>query len=214
MDDITELRRVIGGELADVHTCMPGTIVDYDGKFASVKPALSKSLANGEALDAPTIYRVPVCWPCGAGGKAMISVPLAAGDPVLLHFAERALEDWLSGTDGAPGDPRQFDLSDAFATPVCRPGVQVADTQNLVVRLDQASVTIAPDGTITITTNSTASITAPSGLTINADVAINGSVTVSGTIDAQGDVTGAGISLSTHTHPGVQSGGSNTGAPQ
>lgn len=213
MQDTTELRRVIGIELAEVHTCIPGAIVDFDGTHATVKPALSRSLANGETLAPPEIVRVPVCFPCGAGGKAIISVPLAAGDPVLLHFAERALENWLSGIDGVPGDPRQFDLTDAFATPVCRPGVRVVDTENLTIVLAEASITIKPDGTIAVATNAGATITAPDGVTITADVTISGNVSVSGTIDANGDVTGAGISLSTHKHTGVQTGGGTTGAP-
>ncbi len=39
-------------------------------------------------------------------------------------------------------------------------------------------------------------------------------ITTSGSIVADGDVTGAGVSLSSHTHGGVQSGGSVTGGPQ
>lgn len=209
-DDLTDLRRVISIELSDVHTCIPGQIMAWDGVHATVKPALSKALASGEALAAPNIVRVPVCFPRGMGGKAIISVPLKPGDPVLIHFAERALENWLSGKDDAePGDPRQFDLSDAFATPVCRPGTGMAvDTENLVIQLDQASIVIAPDGSVTVTAAAGATITAPDGLTVNADITVNGK------IDATGDVTGSGISLKSHKHGGVQSGGSTTGGPQ
>lgn len=210
IDDLTELRRVIGIELSEVHTCMPGQIVAWDGRYATVKPALAKALASGEALAPPNIVRVPVCFPRGMGGKAIISVPLKAGDPVLLHFAERALENWLSSKDDAePGDPRQFDLSDAFATPVCRPGAGAAvDTENLVIQLDRASIVIAPDGSVTVTAAAGATITAPDGLTVNADITVNGK------INASGDVIGSGISLATHKHGGVQSGSSTTGVPQ
>jgi len=51
-------------------------------------------------------------------------------------------------------------------------------------------------------------ITAASGVTIS------GNVTVSGSITASGDVTAGGISLESHTHGGVQSGGSSTSGPQ
>lgn len=47
----------------------------------------------------------------------------------------------------------------------------------------------------------------------DAGVAIKGNVTVQGSITATGDVIGGGISLDTHTHTGVESGGSNTGGP-
>jgi phage baseplate assembly protein V len=57
-------------------------------------------------------------------------------------------------------------------------------------------------------------ITHASRVTITAPlVQINGNVQVSGTVVAQGNVTGQGTSLRTHTHGGVQPGGSNTGAP-
>lgn len=152
MSRVSDLRRLIATELAEVHTCVPGKIVSYDGRSAVVQPAISKDLASGESLAAPQIVNVPICWPCGdaGGGEALISVPLKAGDAVLLHFSERALENWLSGNDGSPGDPRMFDLSDAFATPVCRPGFQQADTQNLSVEYANASIKITPSGEVRI----------------------------------------------------------------
>jgi len=45
-------------------------------------------------------------------------------------------------------------------------------------------------------------------------VTITGKLVVSETIVAQKDITGAGISLSKHTHPDVKVGTDNTGAPQ
>jgi len=51
-------------------------------------------------------------------------------------------------------------------------------------------------------------------LTITAPlVQINGHLQVSGTVVAVGNVSGAGKSLATHVHGGVQAGGSNTSAP-
>ena len=41
-----------------------------------------------------------------------------------------------------------------------------------------------------------------------------GNLYVDGDIEVTGDVTASGVSLVHHTHGGVQSGGSNTGAPQ
>jgi len=51
-------------------------------------------------------------------------------------------------------------------------------------------------------------ITGASGITVNGDVTIKGNLT------ATGDVTAGGISLESHTHSGVESGGSSTGKPQ
>lgn len=44
-------------------------------------------------------------------------------------------------------------------------------------------------------------------------VQVNGNLQVSGTVVATGNVTGAGKSLATHVHGGVQAGGSQTGVP-
>ncbi|WP_438830680.1 hypothetical protein [Cronobacter sakazakii] len=41
-----------------------------------------------------------------------------------------------------------------------------------------------------------------------------GGATLKGPVNVQTDVRAAGISLISHTHPGVQSGGSNTGRAQ
>lgn len=50
-------------------------------------------------------------------------------------------------------------------------------------------------------------------VTVAGTLGVTGAVTTGSTIVAAGDVTGAGKSLATHTHGGVQAGGSNTGAP-
>lgn len=66
----------------------------------------------------------------------------------------------------------------------------------------------------------TVSIVAPGGVTIDADVRITGDVTVDGKIQASGqiasddDVIGAGKSLKSHKHTGVQTGSGVSGAPQ
>ena len=203
MSAVSEQRQVIAAELADVHTCLPGVIVSYDGQFAAVRPALDKQLANGEILAAPQIARVPVCWPCGdvSGGQALISVPLRAGDNVLLHFSERALDDWLNGTDGAPGDPRQFDLSDAFATPMMRPGtVPAADLDSLTLRYGAGALRISLEGRI--------SIVAPAGFDIDSPL-----TSTTGNMNILGTTVGAGVNLNTHTHTGVDTGPGTSGPP-
>lgn len=48
----------------------------------------------------------------------------------------------------------------------------------------------------------------------SAEIVAPGGIAITGTITVQGDVIADGISLKTHIHGGVQSGGSNTGGPQ
>lgn len=142
------MSELINAALADINVCLPGEIISYDGTTATVRPAIPKQLANGETLSAPQIVRVPVCWPIADGGRALITVPLKPGDPVKLTFSQRSLENWLSGSNQAPDDPRQFDLTDCFASPVMRPGAS-ADTENVTVKYNGAWMKISPDGVIT-----------------------------------------------------------------
>lgn len=138
----------IATALSELYTTLPGKVVSYDGISVVAKPALSKLLANGTILQAPQIVKVPVHWLVGDGAKAMITVPLKQGDDITLHFSCRSIENWLSGSDGPPDDPRQFDLTDCFCTPVMRPG-PVADTENVNVSYGAGSMKISADGTFT-----------------------------------------------------------------
>lgn len=148
---ISAFKALISAELADVYTTLPGEVVAYDGTFVTAKPALAKRLTSGDVLPAPQIVRVPVCWPVGDvnGAQALISVPLKRGDAVKLSFSARALENWLAGDDGPPDDPRQFDLSDAFASPMVRPGTMAADTENVSIQYGPAWLKLSPAGNLT-----------------------------------------------------------------
>lgn len=73
--------------------------------------------------------------------------------------------------------------------------------------------TLEVGGTTNLNSGGDVNITAPT-INITGTVNIDGEVNTTSTITAQGDVTGSGISLASHTHGGVQSGGSNTSGPQ
>ncbi|MDP8078325.1 Gp138 family membrane-puncturing spike protein [Phocoenobacter skyensis] len=181
----------------DIHTTLPGKIISWDGEMAIVEPTLPKTLTNGKPLAPPQIISVPVCFPIGGG--AIISVPLKAGDDVKLNFCERSLENWLSGNDTAPDDPRRFDLSDCFATPVCRPTQASCDTENLSLSYGGGSFKIAKNGEITIKTPK---------LTVNGKTILNGDTATTGKLTNNKKDVGSG-----HKHNGVAKGASNTGEP-
>lgn len=186
--------------MSEMHTTLPGQIVSWDGSLAVVKPSLPKKLTDGSSLAAPQIVSVPVCFPVGSGGDAVISVPLAAGDPVTLHFAERSLENWLSGSDDAPDDPRRFDLTDCFASPVVRPNVGSCDTTNLSLSFGGGSIKITPGGEIEITGGK---------VTINGKTIVNGETAINGS-----SLTHNGKDVGdTHKHGGIVKGGADTEVP-
>ncbi|MGQ0285683.1 Gp138 family membrane-puncturing spike protein [Pasteurellaceae bacterium 22721_9_1] len=206
----------IANALAEINIAIPAKIVSYDPSAvrATVKPTIPKRLSNGETLPAPQIVNVPVCFPVAdvGGAVAQITLPMKAGDGVLLIFSHRSLENWLSGSEQSPDDPRMFDLSDAFAMPSTNAKSPSADGENLCIKYGAGSLKITPSGDVLINAPST-TITAPQN-TINGDLTLNGSMTSTGSITAQGEVGGKGISLSTHTHTGVESGNKESGSPK
>ncbi len=75
-------------------------------------------------------------------------------------------------------------------------------------------INVTTGGNITATSGGNITITASGTITLNAaQVQINAPIGSNSTITSAGDVVGGGISLDTHTHGGVESGGSNTSTP-
>lgn len=192
---IKAMRAVFASELADVYTTLPGEVLAYDGTFVTARPALAKRLANGEALPAPQIVRVPVCWPVGDvnGAQALISVPLRPGDAVKLSFSARALENWLAGDNGPPDDPRQFDLSDAFASPIVRPGTMAADTDNVSIQYGPGSLKLSPAGELTFQVKSWT--VKAEQTTFNTPVTINGPLVYTQGMAGEGGAGGASMRI-------------------
>lgn len=114
------LQAAISQRLAFVRVAMPGEIVSFDPveQTAQVKALLPDQIFT-ESGDASTssigvLNKVPVQFP-GAAGFAE-TWPVAAGDPCLLVFSDRALDVWHErGVEADPADERRHDLSDAVA---------------------------------------------------------------------------------------------------
>ena len=67
---------------------------------------------------------------------------------------------------------------------------------------------------ITLGEGGSAEITAPGGLTLNADVTLNGTLDATGKITSAEDVLASGKSLKSHKHLAVQPGSGVSGMPQ
>ena len=114
------IRGVIEKRLVDLHTTLPGKVVSYDPSTqkATVQIQLQRKYWDGSLVTIPPIPAVPVVWPRGKGGQIHIHWKLEAGDDVVLHFAERSLDNWKTqGGISNPDDTRKFTFSDAFAVP-------------------------------------------------------------------------------------------------
>ena len=169
--DLDIQRAAMQAELGDVHTAMPAEVLrvhagEHGRQFVDVQPSLQRRAPNEDGVmvdeTLPVVPMVPVGYM--QGGGFFISVPLAAGDFVLLVFAERSLDQWLQtarkGSQRAitPGDMGTHTLEGAVALP-CGPAPRSAllegvHAQNLVIGVTGATaakqIHITPDGAVLI----------------------------------------------------------------
>jgi len=212
----------IEGRLKNLHTCLPGIIVNFDGvtQTATVQPAIQRIFTEKGPVNLPVCVDVPVLFP-GGGGFAL-TFPVTAGDECLLMFSERAIDLWFTfGQTQPPSEYRLHDLSDGVALVGLnsQPNV-LTDYHPTNVELRNRARTVRlslyPDGTIELVNALASMALAPNGLTTitsSLGITINADVTVNGTLTATTDVIGGGKSLKTHVHSGVQGGVGNSGPP-
>ena len=178
-----------------IHTALPARVVSFDPseQTVSIELMIEQINHNGEQLVLPPLVDVPVKM--FAYGAFMITAEPQAGDEGLATFSERCIDGWwLSSRKSVPLDIRFHDLSDAFFDGGYRSKPKALTIVPNCLNIAGASnyVRLKSDGTIEI----------------------KGNTTILGSLTVTGDVVGAGKSLSTHTHGGVQTGNGSTGTPQ
>lgn len=206
-DPLEWLSIALGSLQSKLWTAMPGIIQSFDAAAMTcvVQPAI-QALVRDESgalttANLPLLLDCPVQFP--AGGGCTLTFPVATGDECLVVFASRCIDAWWqSGGIQAQAELRMHDLSDGFALLGFRSQPRVigaVSTNAAQLRSDDGEtfVEVAPGGTV--------AITAPAGLTINADVQVNGKLA------STGDMIADTVSLQQHTHPDAQ--GGNTGVP-
>lgn len=213
---------------------------DAAAMTCTVQPAISALVRNeaGEVseLALPLLLDCPVVFP--GGGGCTLTFPIKEGDECLVVFGARCIDSWWQlGDVQGQAELRMHDLSDGFVLPGVRsqPRAFDVDIDTAQLRSDdgEAYVSVNPDtheisattsgditanagGDIAATATGDATVTA-AAITLNGPVTINGSLHVTGavtadsTIAATGDITGAGKSVSTHTH--TDSRGGTTSGP-
>jgi hypothetical protein len=143
-----------------------GEIVSFDPELqnATVKinarrvvynrPQTSNAGLQQEPLliEYPLLTDVPVF--VASGGTARLSMPIAAGDPCLVLFNDRDLDNWWqAGGVQTPNSSRMHNLSDALAIVGFRSKaapLEDYEADNVVLRLGDSVVRITPDKTIEI----------------------------------------------------------------
>ena len=141
---------VLDSELVKINTSMPGNIVKYDPatQTADIQPSLKREYYDGSAVDLPVLPGVPIVFPRTA--TSFIHLPLQAGDPVVVIFSQRSLDNWkTTGGTAEPADARKFDLSDAIAIPggeAPNKPFTVSDPTAITIKNDSGEFVILPAG--------------------------------------------------------------------
>ena len=207
----------------------------------SIKGRVRSPDGSVRSINMPLLLDCPVQWQ--GGGGVTLTFPIKPNDECLVVFASRCIDAWWqSGGVQEQAEFRMHDLSDGFVLVGVRsnPRAFAVSTEAAQLRTDDglAYVEINPD-THNIKAETTTDIEAIAGgsiemtaavsITMNAPlITLNGKLvqgkgSLGGICEMEGplrvinDVVagerGADVSLLNHVHSGVQSGGSNTGAP-
>lgn len=152
-------------------------------------------------LESMTLKRVFVALQRSGGFS--IKQPVAVGDIVRLSWAHRDLGDFLDGS----GNSVDLSIKEIARIEDCwvelgfgtRKNHTNPSIDNLIIEGPNTTITITPDGDVSVKTSGTSSITS-SAHTINADTTIKGSLTVTGNTDVVGTLTTAGATVTAHTH--------------
>ncbi len=184
----------------------------------SVQPMVHQLDGAGNIYPLGVIHNVPY-FRLQGGGNAVICDP-AIGDIGLCGFASRDISSVKRNkAASAPASRRQYDWSDGlYVGGVLNgtPSQYVHFTGDGIVIHSPTKITLdAPDIEIngqTVKTIATSATTETQTFSVSSTSTAE--FTGGGGINSDGDVKANDISLKTHTHSGVTSGGSNTGGPQ
>ena len=151
-------------------------------QMVEVRPLVTENDEQYIALQHSVIYDVPVVFP--AGGGALLSLPMAVGDTVLVLFSHRSIGEWLNsdGSETVPRTLRRFSLTDAIAIPglYTKSSNLSPNTTDVELKFKGSSIRIQPNGDVNV--NSVNDVTISAAQTIN--VVSNGDINLS----ASGDV--------------------------
>jgi hypothetical protein len=133
-----------------------GEVKSYDASTgtATIQP-LYKPIQNGQPVDMPELYEVPIEMPRTA--SAGLTFPIPAGTKVRLTPNMRSMENYDTENDGSPSDGRSFSLADMRATLIggdsLSEPMKGVDSENTHLRFDaegKFGMKGSPDGKVRI----------------------------------------------------------------
>lgn len=200
-----------------LRVAMPAIVVSFDAdkQTVTVQPAVSEweRIAGVPTIKKlPPLVDVPISLP-RAGGFTM-TLPVKKGDECLIVIADSCIDAWWqSGGQQNQFEQRRHHLADGFA--ILGPWNQTRvlanySTSSAQLRSDDGTVTIDVASNQVTVTAPTIDVHASNTATVQGEtVNVTGSSQVN--ISGSGHTSIEGKDFLTHTHTGVQSGGSVSG---
>lgn len=210
-------------QVGRLFTAIPAIIVNVNLSLQTVdlKIALTQRYYDDEDTEYPVLLGVPLLFQ--ASKTSAITFPVAIGDTVLAVFCQRSIDTFKSGSGQitSPSDYRMYSARDAVAIPGLFPFALARNNPNARSLPHSTSDTVVThnigtgsEAEVRIKASGEVSITSPLKVTVTAPTSeFTGDVTVGGTLTAGTDVLTNGISLKTHRHGGVTTGGGTTATP-
>lgn len=113
---------MLNGAAGKINSAMPGIIQTFnsDKQTVTIQVAISQRVGS-ETQAYPVLVDCPLF--ILTGGPARITMPIAPGDPCLVLFCDRDIDNWFVGQDFTvpPQTDRIHDLSDGIALVGIRP---------------------------------------------------------------------------------------------
>lgn len=223
-DEIAQIRYQFDAFIREMYSCLPCKVLAVNGGglapvgTANIQPLIQQQTATGEMVPYPVIYNAPYFRL--QGGENAIVIDPSPGDIGFAVFSSRD----ISGVKRTRGDSataslRKFSLSDAIyvngilnSTPkqyiyYSSSGITVYSPT--AINLTAPTVTITADQQVTVDTP----LLTITGQMTQTGAKGSGATTYGGITNTGGTISSNGITLETHVHGGVQSGGSTTSEP-
>lgn len=193
-DSAELLRRANDAVAAATRVALPAQIISFNAakQTAAVQPLIREKVVNRQNgqvgfVTLPVLQDVPVCFP--QAGSYVLTMPIQAGDEVLLVFSDLNIDSWWqSGGIQNWNDRRRHDLSDAIAVvglnsvPNAIPNIATDATElrtkdgSAKVSIKQTRVEIGPseytNETVTVATSGTEIKLNEEHIEITPDVAV------------------------------------------
>lgn len=227
------INQYLNNTLKSIYTAIPCKVTsteDIAQQRINVQPIINRIKPDNTEQEQPILQAVPVVFP--GSSTSQFSFPINVGDTVLCVFSQRSLDRFKLGAKDVhrPADFRKFSRNDAIAIPGLFPftdAVNNPSTRSLSHSTGDAVLThnigsgsecevrLKASGQVIVNSSGDTTVNAVGGeAVINADKAtVNCDLQVNGSINATKDVVGNGISLTHHTHGGVQTGSGSTQPP-